>query len=457
MKHDMERALDRSLDNLRFDEAMKDRVRAAIRSEAPAQPRRLTRRAVVALAVCAALVITAAAAAPTIRQIIQGDLGSRAPYAVAVDAVCEDQGIRLEAVSALADARLVRIYFTAQDLEGNRLDGNTHVDFSLKGTSQAGWAWSSARAEQLSYEPERRTALFVLTVTGHEAVPEDAVLYLDVERLLGGRQQVDARVIVREPDAPEGVSADARLTEALLPSTQTADGRTVLLPQPEREAAITSDDPYPVVAAGFAADGKLHIRIRDQADAAWQALYASVTWLNELGAGSGKVWDENDTAVAVDGDIDFCLEDYGPESLSRLLSIEVGGEYSTLSAPVEGNWSLEIPLQAVPSETLPISLTLPASPEGETVAGSALELSPLSLTLLCDPDTIYYDTEDMSGLVKGIRFENFAPVVILRDGTRLTPSLTNLDSWWACWSFDQPIDPEDVISVTLNGETISLP
>lgn len=453
-KHNMAQSLDRALDGLRFRADMREQVLQA--AEHPVRRPGLPRRAAAALAVCAALVIAAAAAGPTLWKIIQADLGAQAPYAVAVNAVCEDQGLRLEAVSALADARLVRVYFTVQDLEGDRLDENTHVTFSLERTAQEEWAWCSAQTEQLSYDPESRTALFVLTVTGYEAVPEDAVLCLDVERLLGGRQQVDTQVTVRDLDALEDGISDSWLTEEVLPSTQTADGRTVLLPQPEREALIEPDAPYPVVAAGIAADGKLHIRVKDQAGAVWQELYASASCLNQWGGGSGKEWAENDTAVAVDGDIDFCLEDYGPESLSKLLHIDVGGEYSTLSAPVEGNWSLEIPLQVVASETFPISITLPASPAGETVDGNALELSPLSLTLLCDPNTIYYDAEDMTGMVKSIRFEHFAPVVTLRDGTCLPPSLTNLNSWWACWSFEQPIDPEDVTSVTLNGETIPL-
>ena len=50
--------------------------------------------------------------------------------------------------------------------------------------------------------------------------------------------------------------------------------------------------------------------------------------------------------------------------------------------------------------------------------------------------------------------------VTLSGGAVLTPDCTG-EVWsqragWVMWEFDQPIDPEDVASVTLNGHTISL-
>ena len=139
-----------------------------------------------------------------------------------------------------------------------------------------------------------------------------------------------------------------------------------------------------------------------------------------------------------------------------LEDIQVSGDYSALSAPVDGSWSLEFSIRSVAARTIPVSLTLPAAPEGMTVEGETLELSPLSLTLLCDEENIYYDTPQVSGNVKGIRFEHFAPAVTLRDGTQLTAGLTSYGTWWATWTFDQPIVPDQVVSITINGQTIPL-
>src|SRR5699024_11124704 len=60
------------------------------------------------------------------------------------------------------------------------------------------------------------------------------------------------------------------ITGELLPSTWTEDGAAVLLPQPEREQAIDSGGDYSIAAAGFAADGNLHVRVRPAPDAVWE-------------------------------------------------------------------------------------------------------------------------------------------------------------------------------------------
>ena len=148
----------------------------------------------------------------------------------------------------------------------------------------------------------------------------------------------------------------------------------------------------------------------------------------------------------------YCLEGFGPEQLPRLTQVEMLVDYSALSKPVEGEWTIEIPLQTVESEYFSISLALPADLESEgSVMAQALELSPLSLTLVCDQDTMYL--EDGKTL-RFITLEKFTPTVVLKDGTVLTPTYADGNSWWATWAFDQPVDPEQVVSITLNGQTI---
>ena len=218
-------------------------------------------------------------------------------------------------------------------------------------------------------------------------------------------------------------------TSETLPSAQTEDGVTVLLPQPEREKNIAPDDPFPVVAVGIAEDGRLHVRVRNQVGAVWSDLSIAARFPR----GEDPEPGERFTVTNVDNDIDFCLEACGLEELDRLEDIWVFGYYSAQAAPVDGNWSLEFPLQTTEALTVPVSLTLPARPDGMTVEG---------------------DTAQASGAVKSIRFEQFIPSVTFRDGTQQTASLADAGTWWATWTFDQPIDPEQVVSITLNGQTI---
>lgn len=470
----------RQFDEMVPDRQLVERTRAQMRaalSGGERSPRRLTRRGIIAVAAAAALTVSALAAGPTIWQAIQNDLGSRAPYATEVKAACEDQGIRMEAVTALADNRVLRVYFTVQDLEGDRLGEETYLDYSLERTMLSQWNFSAAAVEQLSYDQASRTALFVATVIGNEPLPQLSTISLDIGRVLnGGRYAAcelkrDASSSSYVVDGVLGESGEAYLwsdgdgqygeayqnaglwpTSETLPSAQTEDGVTVLLPQPEREKNIDPDDPFPVVAAGIAEDGKLHVRVRNQAGAVWSNLSIAARFPRGADPEPG----ERFTATNVDNDMDFCLEACGPEELARLEDIRVFGYYSAQSAPVDGNWSLEFPLQTTEALTVPVSLTLPARPDGMTVEGETLELSTLSLTLLCNEESIYYDTAQASGAVKSIRFEQFLPSVTFRDGTQQTASLADAGTWWATWTFDQPIDPEQVVSVTLNGQTIPI-
>lgn len=131
-----------------------DRLLAAVRPASAARRRSprhcLTRRAAVVMAVCALLTAAALAVGPTLWAIVQGDLGPKAPYATEVLASCEDQGIRIEAVAALADSRVTRLYFTMQDLTGDRLKEDTDWDLMLSLDTGDGFSWGNGgKGEQV--------------------------------------------------------------------------------------------------------------------------------------------------------------------------------------------------------------------------------------------------------------------------------------------------------------------
>ena len=86
--------------------------------------RQLSWRAAVALA-CAVLMATVAAAAviPAVRETLQRQLGAFAPYVQPVEgAMCQDQGVEIQVLGALSDDLEARVYFSVQDMEGDRLD-----------------------------------------------------------------------------------------------------------------------------------------------------------------------------------------------------------------------------------------------------------------------------------------------------------------------------------------------
>ena len=86
----------REIDGLRPSPAAVERLNRRLEEGAPARrPRRLGRRAAAALALCAALCVTAVAAGPTLWDALEARLGPYAPFAAEVEGDTSGQGLRL--------------------------------------------------------------------------------------------------------------------------------------------------------------------------------------------------------------------------------------------------------------------------------------------------------------------------------------------------------------------------
>ena len=83
------------------------------------QAKWIGRKAAALILAAAVLTITAAAAAmPAVWEAMTKQLGAFAPYAQTIrGAVCRDQGIKVQVLSALADDLEARFYISVQDVE----------------------------------------------------------------------------------------------------------------------------------------------------------------------------------------------------------------------------------------------------------------------------------------------------------------------------------------------------
>lgn len=159
-----------------FDE----RVRAALDGLPPKQNKRklgALKVALIAAAACMALLCTAFAASPGLREMLMDALGGFAPYAHEQEGeTYVIDGIEFEVVSALADDFTVRVYVKARDLEGDRLSklelnrlGGVFgvVDIPKKdmgeGESISGYVGGGMCA---AYDEETKTALLAITSWG---------------------------------------------------------------------------------------------------------------------------------------------------------------------------------------------------------------------------------------------------------------------------------------------------
>ena len=477
-KHDMAQSLNRALDGLRFRADMREQVLRSAEHTAPVRRPGLPRRAVAALAVCAALVIAAAAAGPTLWKIIQEDLGSRAPYATEVLGSCEDQGIRIEVQAALADSRVTRLYFTMEDLTGELFREDTSCDLLLSLETGGTFSWGNGGSglKVLDYDPERHLATLVYSRGTDELSQEPPTrAKLNMTYLLPGERS--ARVALEGTDVPSSTLESTTLESGV---TVLLPGQTPLLmvgdeqlPGATLSPVAESDQPDVFISSmGFAADGCYHIRFAqsekvssaDASEYADQPVFSVEYYLYDPEApnrwpsqGVGDaVW------TAVEGGWDVCLPSLTEDTLPYLNLLALRTHYSVAGGRIEGNWEVTVPVEAVEQRTaVPAEiLVFPYTRNGELPYGrdwdaqlDRVTVSPLSIcTDFSTPDGQEYPCQ-LTG-------SELSLTVSLSDGTTLTPAYCD-EVWsqrvgWVMWEFDEPIDLSLVESVTLNGETIPL-
>ena len=121
---------------------------------APAAGHRTMRRTALlcaALVLCAALTLPALAdGVPAVYELLYRVSPATAQYFRSVRMSCEDQGVRMEVISAYAQDDNAQIYFTLQDLTGDRLsqDADLFESYSI----HASW---SMEADCESKAPRR--------------------------------------------------------------------------------------------------------------------------------------------------------------------------------------------------------------------------------------------------------------------------------------------------------------
>lgn len=127
--------------------------------------------ALVAVAACAALLCTAFAASPELREVLAGALGGFAPYAQEQDgqAYVMD-GIEVRVLSAMADQDTIRVYAQLKDLEGNRLSGHISctglVNAPKPDNDDGGIRMNTFGDRCLAYDEDSGTALIVFSTWG---------------------------------------------------------------------------------------------------------------------------------------------------------------------------------------------------------------------------------------------------------------------------------------------------
>ena len=88
----------------------------------------------------------------------------------------EDNGIKMEVVSAYIRGNTADIYITMQDLTGNRIDGTTDLNDSYSINRPFS---SSASCQRVGYDKKTRTATFLISITewGNQKITGDKITF----------------------------------------------------------------------------------------------------------------------------------------------------------------------------------------------------------------------------------------------------------------------------------------
>lgn len=428
------------------------------------------RRAVAAALVCFMLIATAAAAAvPAIWQALTGNLGAFAPYAQNIrGASCQDQGIKVRVLSALADDLEGKFYFSVQDVEGDRLNEHLTLDGRLengeavpdKRDNAVGVFSSSSHFELVSYDPESKTALFSIDILYFEGAQPTR----DARLSLTGMTTRKASVYKTAPLAsitgqvlrslPIGRTEQTVLrpsdvsglgyTDAVLP------GKQVVLAPEQNPMPLEGTDDMWISSMGFASDGCFHIRLGFADGVSVLEEDGSVFFFGglQLSGVDGTICNVMRETL-VPGGIDILYPLFKEKDLKLLQggSVYVSGNYTRPGLVIEGAWDIDFQVEYFPSTVLDWA--------GELANRKVTKvtLSPLSVTM---------NSNDSGG------FSGTTLYAVKRDGTTVaakpsTSSYSKIDKtgatlseWdgYSTWKFEEPVDTEEIVGLSLLGEVI---
>lgn len=235
-------------------------------------PKRRLRRGLFAALVAALLLgcITPALATniPAVYQALYLISPALAQNLIPVNESCEDNGVKMEVVSAVIDGNTAMVYLSLQDLIGDRFDETIDLfdSYHLNFPSRTG---VTGHCDFVSYDEQTRTALFLVTLEQADGSPIPTGKYtFSVRQLLSGKQTLEGTAIplslADASIAPETLWIDSQSRDPYLSGGSAVDADSLpdsawfLAPQaPLYEPA----DHLAITGMGWI-DGQLHLQLR---------------------------------------------------------------------------------------------------------------------------------------------------------------------------------------------------
>lgn len=310
-------------------------------------------RRVAAVAAAAALAVgcctpALAANVPAVYETLYAVSPAAAQFFMPVNEVCEDNGVRMEVVSAAIYGDTAEIYLTMQDTTGELFDGTLDLydSYSLNVPVRT---WQSSGCTLVDYDTETSTATFLLEIKNgsHEQFTASKYTF-SVKQLLTGRQDQDGILVdaglshVPQNAATErhDINGASYMDDAGL---DFENGYNFLMPQ--GTLWQSGDGVFTLAAAGYR-DGRLHLMYSIK-----NALkYDNHGWF-PLYTADGSELEPEYTVSYRDFDADITYDEFVYNiAYDELPSCTLTGNLFTSNRLIEGNWQVTFRLPEITQE-----------------------------------------------------------------------------------------------------------
>ena len=280
-----------------------------------------------------------------------------AEFLMPLNVSCENQGIRMEVLSAAVGQRDALITFSLQDLEGDRINELTETGIDLEGLFPI-YTEAATETRLLSYDAETKTAVYAEEIrTNGMSLPEGGKATLT---LTGLRQHeiVDLLPLLKQYEARTDTVSLPENSQPMSLQNATGvipKGMKVLDPAGSLEIPLAEH----TYLCGYGwIDGLLHVQIRYDnpvnENNEFPVLgtlrlqtpdgYSSYDHPDELREGvTGFWWDEDDNGSADRDEFLFACTPADLENATLELDIRKFLGEDT----VKGNWSIPIPMRMI--------------------------------------------------------------------------------------------------------------
>lgn len=311
--------------------------------------RGLARLGTVAACLCLILSLTTsvlAAKVPIFYHFLYTISPATAQFFHPVQRYCEDNGIRMEVVATYIHEDTAEIYISMQDLEQSRIDQSMDLfdSYSIHTPFDC-----TSHCKMVSYDPNTRTATFLITIEQWNA-----------QNIIGDKLTFSVREFLSNKQTYEGILTDVNLNSAQRnPITQTVQPRGLggtkliekygdsankgeIITLKSNEMITSPVDGVALTSIGYI-NGNLHIQVYYE-DIGKTDNHGFLTLKNKY---SNEVIDCFANISFFDEERKGSYEDYVFEGIpaETLSEYEVYGEFTTSAGSIEGNWSVTFPLK----------------------------------------------------------------------------------------------------------------